>query len=359
MDAYDNYAACQQINAFVDAVSNWYVRRCRNRFWGPASAAESRDKSDAYWTLYEVLLELTRLVAPFVPFVAESMWRTLTEPVQGRVRESVHLCDYPAPQLDRLDEVLATRMRVLREIASLGRSARMDAKLKVRQPLSRVEVSLASGEHIDWLVEHDQIVREELNVKEIAYNAGNSPYIAYQVLPNFKRLGPKLGKKLPALKRTLGEADGAGLLEQLKSHGKIELKLNGESVSLDDQDIEVRLQAKAGWTASQGRQCVVVLSTDLTPELIREGHARDFIRFVQDLRKQNDCQFTDRIQIFVATADQDLTAALRENQGFILGETLGMDLKLNSAVSQTVVMQDFEIDGRQIQIGISVVETAS
>ncbi len=357
MDAYDNYGACQQVNAFVDAVSNWYVRRCRNRYWGDASAAESHDKSDAYWTLYEVLLELTKLVAPFVPFVAESMWQTLSAPVKGQVRESVHLCDYPATAPERVDLLLAERMRVLREIASLGRSARMDAKLKVRQPLARVEVSLASGEHIDWLVEHDQIVREELNVKEIAYNAGNSPYIEYLVLPNFKRLGPKLGKQLPLLKQALGQADGANLLEQLQEHGRLELALNSETLTLDGEDIEVRLQAKSGWTASQGKHCVVVLSTDLTPELIREGYARDFVRLVQDFRKQKNCQFTDRILIHVVTEDQQLLSALEENRDFVLGETLGLKLLVDSDAAQRMEMQDFEIDAKQVRIGIEVAES--
>ena len=189
MDQYDNYAACQRINALVDALSNWYVRRGRDRCWGSEKAAESQDKSDVYWTMYEVLMELTKVIAPFVPFMSEAMWQSLTEPLKGKVRESVHLCDYPAAQSAHVDSTLAIRMEVLREIASLGRSARSNEKMRVRQPLAQVQVTLASNEHLVWLSDHDQILREELNVKDIVYNVGSSDFIEYQILPNFKQLG--------------------------------------------------------------------------------------------------------------------------------------------------------------------------
>ncbi len=327
MDRYDNYGACQRISQLVDGLSNWYVRRCRGRYWGEAAAAAA-DKADAYWTLYEVLIELSKLVAPFVPFAAEAMWQALTSPVRNRVRISVHLCDYPALQPDRVDEVLSRRMLLLREIASLGRSARMDAKLKVRQPLQRVEVSLASGEHIEWLQDHDQIVREELNVKEIAYNTGNSPYIEYQVFPNFKRLGPRVGKLLPQLKQSLVTANGAQLLDQLTRDARIRLSLGDQIVELDSDDIQVRLQAKSGWTAAQGKQCVVVLATELTPALIREGFARDLVRLIQDLRRKQQCRFTDRIRVTLEGSFPELAQAVAENQTYIMGETLAIELVL-------------------------------
>lgn len=354
MDRYENYAACQRITALVDALSNWYVRRCRDRYWGKETATESEDKADAYWTLYEVLVELSKLVAPFVPFVAESMWRTLTEPVQGKVRESVHLCDYPTCDESRCDDVLVERMSVLREIASLGRSARMEAKLKVRQPLASVEVTLSSEKHVDWLTDHDQIVREELNVKKIHYSAGNSPYIEYQILPNFKKLGPKLGKQLPLLKKSLGQCDGASLLAQMQSDGYVELDLDGNVVKLDSEDIDVRLQAKSGWTASQGKHSVVVLSTDLTPELIREGYGRDLVRLVQDTRKQRDLQFTDRILVYLKLTDDELLTAVRENESYILGETLGVELILNDQVPPNVELQTADIADQEIHLGIEV-----
>ncbi|MEZ6138330.1 MAG: isoleucine--tRNA ligase [Pirellulaceae bacterium] len=351
MDRYDSYGACQQISGFVDALSNWYVRRGRDRYWGEALAAASDDKSDAYWTLYEVLIELSKLVAPFVPFVADAMWQALTVPVKSQVRLSVHLCDYPSVPTDRIDSGLAARMQVLREIASLGRSARMDAKLKVRQPLAQVEVSLASNEFMDWLVEHDQIVKDELNVKNIAYTAGNSPFIEYKVLPNFKKLGPKVGKLIPQVKQALAGADGAALMSEMQNEGHIALKLQGETVLLDSEEVQVRLQAKSGWTAAQGRHSVVVLSTDLTPELLREGFARDLVRIVQELRKQADLERTARIFIHILYDSAELEVALQENYSYIVGETLAVEIKRTEIAG----METFDLAGGHVEIAIVLI----
>jgi len=188
MDAYDNFGACQKINDFVDGLSNWYVRRSRDRFW--ASDKQSPEKLDAYWTLYECLLTTSKLVAPFVPFLAETLWQNLAGVFGDQALQSVHLCDYPQAESSAVDETLSERMRLLREIASLGRSARMDAKLKVRQPLAKVEVILADTAHQAWLEEHDDLLRDELNVKKIEYTKDAETYIEYQVQPNFKRVGP-------------------------------------------------------------------------------------------------------------------------------------------------------------------------
>ncbi|MCA9125890.1 MAG: isoleucine--tRNA ligase [Planctomycetales bacterium] len=353
MDRYDSFGACQQISSLVDALSNWYVRRCRNRYWGSENAAESTDKADAYWTLFEVLIEISKLAAPFVPFVAEALWQNLTKPVAGRVRESVHLCDYPRKKPNRIDALLSQRMQILREIASLGRSARMDAKLKVRQPLSRVAVNLASDEHLTWLEQHDNIVRDELNVKDIAYSSGNSPYVQYQVLPNFKKLGPKVGKRIPALKKALASADGASLLQQLQESGHIRLALDGETLELENEDIEVRMQANSGWTAAQGKHCVVVLSTDLTPELIREGYARDLVRHIQDARKKRDCQFTDRIFVYLDGLDSDMAVAIDENMSYIVTETLAESVEIGP-VPESVPTESVEIANQIVHLGIQV-----
>ncbi len=150
MDAYDNYAACGQITEFVDALSNWYVRRSRDRFW--RADKQDADKLDAYWTLYECLTTTCKLIAPFVPFVAEALWQNLACAALGeQVVESVHLCDFPQPQTAAIDRQLSNRMRLVREIVSLGLAARMGAKLKVRQPLAKVEVILADTTHQAWL----------------------------------------------------------------------------------------------------------------------------------------------------------------------------------------------------------------
>ena len=324
MDAYDNYGACQEINRFVDAVSNWYVRRNRDRFW--SSDKQDPDKLDAYWTLYECLLGTTKLVAPFVPFLAESLWQNLTGAFAGRCFESVHLCDYPAANAEAVDETLSEQMDLLREIASLGRSGRMEAKLKVRQPLSGVTVILNDDKHQDWLIAHEKILRDELNVKSVTYTSDADEFVSYLVQPNFKRLGPRVGKLMPLVKKTLSETDGGTLLTELSEHGKVVLPVGDESIELDNEDIQVRLKAREGWAAAQGGHCVVVLSTELTEELIREGMARDIVRLVQDRRKELDLQFTDRIALGLVTDAEQLRSAIEENQDYIKGETLALEL---------------------------------
>jgi isoleucyl-tRNA synthetase len=210
MDDYDCYAACQEITKFVDALSNWYVRRSRDRFW---SGDKNQEKANAYWTLFECLAATSKLVAPFVPFLAESMWQELVaKPFGERATESVHLCDYPVPPAGGIDEELSAEMGVVREIASLGRSARMGAKLKVRQPLGKVEVILVDPSRESWLADHVDLIRDELNVKVVEFTRQGDDYISYEVLPNFKRLGPKLGKNMPAVKQALAAADASAMM---------------------------------------------------------------------------------------------------------------------------------------------------
>jgi isoleucyl-tRNA synthetase len=325
MDAYDNYAACGHITRFVDALSNWYVRRSRDRFW--SEDKRDRDKLDAYWTLYECLLGTCKMIAPFVPFIAEAMWRNLAGVFGGRAPQSVHLCDYPTGDTAEIDSQLAERMELVREISSLGRAARMEAGLKVRQPLARVEVILADDKHCDWLRSHAALIEDELNVKAVELTTHAEQYITYQVQPDFKRLGPRVGKLMPAVKQAIATADAGALMASLKATGKATLPLpGGESVELTPEDIQIRLQAKPGWAAAQGKKCVVVLATEITPELEREGLARDLVRAIQDQRKELGCQFTDRIQVAVLSDAPQLRDAIRENLDYILRETLALEI---------------------------------
>jgi isoleucyl-tRNA synthetase len=221
-------------------------------------------------------------------------------------------------------------MSLGREIASLGRAARTAAKLKVRQPLSKVEIVLTSDKHQAWLESADAEVRDELNVKKVEYTTRGEEYITYQVLPNFKRLGPRVGKHLPALKQALGAADGAKLLAEMTAAGKISLTIAGETIELDGEDIQVRLQAKPGWAAAQGKQCVVVLSTELTDELIQEGIAKDMIRAIQDRRKEIACEYTARIEVTIYTASETVQNAVQAFAEQIKGETLAVQLAVAS-----------------------------
>ncbi len=320
MDAYDNFEACKRINDFVDALSNWYVRRSRDRFW--AAEKESTDKLDAYWTLYECLVTTAKIIAPFTPFLAETLWQNLAGVFGESALESVHLCDYPSGDAAVVDTALSERMRLLREIASLGLSARMANRLKVRQPLAKVEVILSDNTHRAWLEEHDELLRDELNVKKIEYTKDATEYISYQVQPNFKKLGPRLGKLLPECKKVLGQANGGELLAQMTATGKVVLNLGGESIELDSEDIQVGLKAKEGWAAAQGKGSVVVLSTELTPELLREGIARDIVRLIQDRRKELNLEYTDRIEVKIFSEVAEVASSYTSNWPFIAGETL-------------------------------------
>jgi isoleucyl-tRNA synthetase len=330
MDAYDAFAACGSLTEFVDALSNWYVRRSRDRFWASGSSA---DKSDAYWTLYECLLSTAKLIAPFVPFLAEALWQNLAVAAftdgktgQARVAESVHLCDYPEPREGCVDETLSRQMALVREIVSLGRSARMGAKLKVRQPIARVEVVLADPAHEAWLEEHAGLVREELNVKRVEVIRRAEQYITYTVLPDLKRLGPRLGRRLPELRKGLAEADAGRLLADLAAEGQCTVRVAGEPVVLTAEDLQVRLQAKEGWAAAQGRSCVVVISTELTEELIAEGLAREVAHTINNCRKEMGCQYTDRIRVVAATPSEALHAAIGSFREYVQQETLTVGL---------------------------------
>jgi len=335
------------LTEFVDALSNWYVRRSRDRFWSSGTVQDSADKNDAYWTLYECLLTSCKLIAPFVPFLAEAMWQNLAvcgagvSPATSRAgvppakaagtavpqaAESVHLCDYPTGDPAAIDVGLSERMALVREIVSLGLRARMGAKLKVRQPLSQVDVVLGDMTHRAWLEEHASLICNELNVKRVEFIEKAEQYITYTVQPDLKKLGPRLGKRLPTVRKLLAEADGGRLLARLEADGHITLMLADGPITLDSDDIQVRLQAKEGWAAAQGHAVVVVLATELTPELIREGLARELVRAIQDRRKEMGCEFTDRIAIGIETDSEELKAAVGQFREYIQGETLAVTM---------------------------------
>ncbi|HJT35212.1 MAG TPA: isoleucine--tRNA ligase [Pirellulales bacterium] len=350
MDAYDNFAACGRITAFVDALSNWYVRRSRDRFWSGEPLA---DKQDAYWTLYECLLTTARLIAPFAPFIAETIWQNLAVAATGgRCLESVHLCEFPTGDRAAIDEAHSEQMNLVREIVSLGRSARMGAKLKVRQPLAKVEVVLVHARHQAWLEAHTGLIREELNVKQVEFIPRADQYITYTVLPDLKRLGPRLGKRLPAIKQALASADAAALLARLEADSQATLDLPDGPVTLDAQDVQVRLQAKPGWAAAQGALAVVVVSTDLTEELVIEGLARELIHAIQNRRKEIGCQYTDRVAVTVVTGSPEVRRAINDFADYIKAETLATELSIASTAAGLV---EVDLGGHRAAISVIVV----
>ena len=350
MDAYDNFGACQLITQFVDALSNWYVRRSRDRFW--ASDKRDAEKLDAYWTLYECLTTTAKVIAPFVPYLAESLWQNLATAVFNtdgteRVLESVHLCDYPTGDSSAVDVELSERMNLVRQISSLGRQARTSAQLKVRQPLARVEVILADTTHQSWLEEHAGVIADELNVKQVEFSDEPEKYVEYEALPNFKLLGPRLGKLMPKVKKALGGQNCEQLLSDMQDNGKISLTVDGQDVELTSEEVEFRIKAREGWTAANDRGVVVVLATELTDDLVAEGLARDLVRVIQDQRKVLGCDFTDRIDVGVVTESTLLATALEAHGSYIRNETLANSLKQKASSGCT---------GQKVQIGDADVE---
>ncbi|MGE0482382.1 MAG: DUF5915 domain-containing protein [Phycisphaerae bacterium] len=325
MDRFENYPAAQHLNNFVDALSNWWVRRSRDRFWrstahagggsaGPAgtgagskpgasflqrSATEAdQEKWDAYHTLYGCLRVLSRLIAPFTPFFAEEMHQVLRIPSDPA---SVHLCDYPqAEDVRYSDDTLAATMDTVRELVVLGRAARTSAKLKVRQPLSLVEIILAPAVDADAVLSHANLIAEELNVKRVELAADADKYVTYKVVPNFKAIGAKFRELVPKIKDTLGRlSDAAAARRVLTETGSLPLEIDGRSVPLTAEEVEIRVEARPGWSAAQGRVGVVVLNTSVTPELRDEGVVRELIHFVQAARKEQNLAYQARIGLTI------------------------------------------------------------
>jgi isoleucyl-tRNA synthetase len=328
------------LSAFVDSLSNWYVRRNRDRFWSSSKDTNPevvQSKNDAYWTLFECLITTAKLIAPFTPFLAERIWQQLTSGNKNLLT-SVHLCDYPTANEALINTVLSETITLEREIVSLGRNARMNAKLKVRQPLARIEVIFSNPEHYklfakdgtndESVASRFEEIKEELNVKAIGVTNEATKFVSYNVLPNLKKLGSRLGKKLPLLKTELSKIDGTTLVSEMSKSGKVTLKIEGEPVELTGDDIQIRLTAKEGWAAADSAVGVVVLATELTPELISEGYAREVVRMIQNRRKEIGCEYTDRIVVGIETSSQVIVEAVKRFQNYIAHETLANKVTL-------------------------------
>jgi isoleucyl-tRNA synthetase len=361
MDAYDHFTAAGRLSALVEAVSNWFVRRSRDRFWAAGKAdggpETNPDKLDAYWTLYETLLTIARLAAPFVPFVTEELWRNLAVvPFGAAAPESVHLTDYPGGDARLLDAALVRRMALVRTIASLGRAARAAEKLKVRQPLSKVEVVLADATPDDaaWLADHADLVCEELNVKQFEICREPDRYITRSVQPDLKKLGPKLGKDLPKARDALAKADAAALLAALARDGRATIPLAGGGTAvIEPDDVIVRTTAKPGWAAAESPRAVVIVAKELTADLVAEGLVNEAVHAVQSLRKQLDLEFTDRIDLAFVTDAAELKAALERHRDAVASETLAASITfgpLADAATETV-----DVDGHALAISIKKV----
>jgi isoleucyl-tRNA synthetase len=351
MDGYRAYEAASALTDFVDGLSNWYLRRSRPRYW---KAEHDADKEDAYATLYEALVTLAKLAAPFVPFMTEEMYQNLVVGVfGGEAPESVHLCDYPVPAAERIDRPLSEEMAVVRQAVSLGLRVRTEHKLRVRQPLARAEVVLAHPELEGRLEPYRALIAEELNVKELAFVHGGEEHVRYGVKPNYRRLGPRLGKKMPAAKAAFLAADGSALRRELLRAGRGSIRVEEEVVRLEPEDVEIVVEAKEGYAAAGDQTAVVVLSTALTPELVEEGIYREILNRVQTFRKELELEYTQRIRLAILGSER-VREIVRRRAEHLKGETLCVELRLDGSPPGDAQMRQLELDGGEAELYLAL-----
>ena len=349
MDAYRVYEATGVLTDFVDALSNWYVRRSRSRFW---AAGLSADKLDAHWTLYECLVTAIKLLAPFLPHATEEIWQNLVRrPVAEPEAESVHLVDYPKPDEGAIDRPLSRIMGAVRDLVSLGLQVRTAQKLRVRQPLAAAEIVLAEPALEGELREHLELIRDELNVREVHFAPDADEYVSYRVKPNFRALGPRVGRRMPALKAALTGADGAELIRQLEADGRVTLEVEGEALSLSPDEIAVSLEARPGFSAASGPLGVVVMRTTLDPALVEEGLFREVLNRVQTFRKELDLEYTGRIHLTLA-GDEKLLAAVRGRVDALAHETLAVEIEVGASPHDRAHVSEASIDGHPLTLGL-------
>jgi isoleucyl-tRNA synthetase len=296
LDGYDPFPAASSIARLVDDLSNWYVRRSRRRFWRTDPGADPADSLAAQATLHEALVTLSRLLAPMTPFLADRMWRDLTGAADD---QSVHLTDWPATDGDAVDSALEEEMGLARRLSSLGRAARAEAGIKVRQPLARALVYLPPGS--PGLPEG--IVEDELNVDVVEATSELGDVLTYELVPNFKLLGPRLGKRVQQLRAAMGDVDGAAASAALGEGRPVTVPLPDGPVELTPDEVELRIKAQPGFAVSRDGAEVVALDLTLDTELWKRGLAREVVRQVQDLRKASGLEVSDWIHLHLVGLD--------------------------------------------------------
>jgi isoleucyl-tRNA synthetase len=345
--AFSVMAFCLEAERFVDdRLSNWYVRRNRRRFWKSEKGA---DKLAAYQTLYEVLLTLTKLLAPIIPFLTETMYQNLTQGVSGRA-ESVHLCPYPTVNEGLIDEELSADMDALLALVSLGSAARNSVKIKVRQPLAELKVQ-PGEESVRRAVERfaDQ-VSEELNLKKVTLHNGQaSPLLRYDVKPNMKALGPKFAERLKEVQTALAAADAAAVAAKVCAGQPFELPCPGGAVTLEPGDVIVQSRAAEDWAGAEDRGTQVALDTRITEALALEGMAREVVRHVQQARKDAGLEMEDRIVLHLCSNADRLLNAIEAHRAYLALETLVGEWAAQP-LGEGAHRADVKVDGQPLQI---------
>ncbi|MGH2736745.1 MAG: class I tRNA ligase family protein, partial [Actinomycetota bacterium] len=347
LEAFDATRGGRRIERFVDDLSNWYVRRSRRRFWRSAADADARA---AFVTLWECLVTVAQLTAPFTPFIADEMFTNLSSPAED-APDSVHLADWPTSDDARRNDGLRARMQLVRRVVSLGRAARTDAMVRVRQPLARALLVIPSSDEAN-LAGLESIIAEELNVKSVEVAHGLEELVSYSVKPNFKALGPRFGKRVKGVAAALARADAAALVRAIEDGRTASLSLDGETIELNAGELDVRVEGRAGFSLAQDGPYGVALDTDLTPELLAEGVAREVVRAVQDLRKSSGLAVEDRIELWLATDDRAARDALQRHRDYIAQEVLATRTRLEESAPENASSDVVEVDETSVAIAL-------
>lgn len=318
MDSFDHMKTVRSITDFVsEQLSNWYIRRARRRFY---ATELDLDKKSVYATTYEILVGVSKLIAPFAPFLADEIYTKLTG------EESVHLAYFPEANMDLVDEKTEERMDLVRTLVTLGRGTREKERIKVRQPLGEI---LVSGQYEALIGDLVDLIKEELNVKEVVFDSDLDKYMNFQLKPNFKVAGPVIGAHIKTFGKALSQEDPKEFNTKLDKDGFVTMNLDGEAVRIEKDFVDVMIKAKEGFAVAMENNVFTILDTKLTPELVSEGLAREVVSKVQQLRKQNDFEMMDRINIFV-DADEEVKAAVESHMDYIKKETLTDEISYES-----------------------------
>ena len=341
LDQYKIPEAAKALQSFVDEMSNWYVRRCRGRFWAEGM---EQDKINAYMTLYTALVSVSKAAAPMVPFITEDIYQNMVRSVDPEAPVSIHLCSFPEVDESMIDRELEEHMDEVLSIVVLGRAARNASGLKNRQPLGTMYVS-APGSLDEF---YTQIIEEELNVKHVEFKDDISDLASYTFKPQMRILGPKYGKNLGAIRKALSELDGGAAKKELDEKGFLTISINDANIELIPEELLIESSEKEGFVSQADRGVTVVLDTNLTPELIEEGFVREIISKVQTMRKEADFEVTDHIEVSVSGSSR-ICEIMTTHRTEILKDVLADEVKFD--VNEGYV-KAWNINGEKVTLGV-------
>ena len=341
LDAYRIPEAARALESFVDDMSNWYVRRCRDRFW---AGGMEQDKINAYMTLYEALKNLCKCAAPMIPFMTEEIYQNIVRRVEPDAPESVHLCDFPAADESKIDSELERRMDEVLNIVVMGRAARNDASIKNRQPIGRMFVK-AAAELPRFFAD---IITDELNVKNIAFTEDVRAFTSYSFKPQLRTVGPKYGKLLGGIRKYLGEVDGNNAMDELRANGSIKFDVNGSEVVLSEEDLLIDTAQTTGYVSQQNGELTVVLDTNLTPELVEEGFVRELVSKIQTMRKEAGFEVQDHIDVYESGNDR-IRGIMQKFEEELKKEVLAESISYDETDGY---VKEWTVNGEKVTLGV-------